>query len=220
MDLQSHQGNLMNEPTIYIIDDDDSASQGISRILDALGYKTLSFSSAGEFLVLDEVEHPAFILLDVRMPGMTGPELQEILEEREYALPIVFLSGHGDVPTAARAMKKGAVDFITKPVDKKELIDAVKLALSKDAREWQELEEMLVLQARIDKLTPRELNVMTYVISGFPNKQIAFQLEISVETVKIHRGRIMSKLDIVSVAELVRICEQLKIAPAKNNPSL
>jgi FixJ family two-component response regulator len=208
----------MNEPTIYIIDDDESARKGISRLLNAAGYQTSSFSSSKEFLALQQYESPSCIVLDVRMPGMTGPELQEVLGERDYMIPIVFLSGHGDVPTAARAMKKGAVDFLTKPLDGGDLIEAVNNALSKDIQDRQQHEEDSIWQARIDALTPREFNIMTYVISGMLNKQIAAELGISEETVKIHRGRVMHKLDIVSVAELVRICEQLKIAPAKTRP--
>ena len=207
----------MDAPTIYIIDDDESARKGIRRMLESGGYKTKTFSSAKDFLALEYYEIPGCIVLDVRMPGMTGPELQVELKERDYSLPIVFLSGHLDVRTTARVMKYGAVDFITKPVDREELIEAVNLALSKNIVESQQQDEKKALQALIDILTPREYSVMTYVISGLLNKQIAFELDISPETVKIHRSRVMHKLEIVSVAELVRICEQLDIAPAESS---
>ena len=207
----------MDAPTIYIIDDDESARKGIRRMLESGGYKTKTFSSAKDFLALEYYEIPGCIVLDVRMPGMTGPELQVELKERDYSLPIVFLSGHLDVRTTARVMKYGAVDFITKPVDREELIEAVNLALSKNILESQQQDEKKALQALIDILTPREYSVMTYVISGLLNKQIAFELDISTETVKIHRSRVMHKLEIVSVAELVRICEQLDISPAESS---
>jgi FixJ family two-component response regulator len=215
--LTFHQETNMNAPTIYIIDDDESARKGIRRILESGGYRTKAFSSAKDFLALENYEIPGCIMLDVFMPGITGPELQVELKERDYSLPIVFLSGNQDVRTTARAMKNGAVDFLTKPVDSEELIEAVKLALSKNILESQQHDEKKALQALIDMLTPREYSVMTYVISGLLNKQIAFELDISTETVKIHRSRVMHKLEIVSVAELVRICEQLDIAPAESS---
>jgi FixJ family two-component response regulator len=207
----------MNTPTIYIVDDDESARKGIRRMLESGGYRTKTFSSAKDFLALENYEIPGCIVLDVFMPGITGPELQVKLKEREYSLPIVFLSGNLDVRTTARVMKNGAVDYITKPVDREELIEAVNLALSKNILESQQHEEKKALQALIDNLTPREYSVMTYIISGLLNKQIAFELDISTETVKIHRSRVMHKLEIVSVAELVRICEQLDISPAESS---
>ena len=217
MVLTYHLETSMNTPTIYIIDDDDSARKGIRRMLESGGYRTKTFSSAKDFLALENYEIPGCIVLDVFMPGITGPELQVKLKEREYSLPIVFLSGNLDVRTTARVMKNGAVDYITKPVDREELIEAVNLALSKNILESQQHEEKKALQALIDNLTPREYSVMTYIISGLLNKQIAFELDISTETVKIHRSRVMHKLEIVSVAELVRICEQLDISPAESS---
>jgi FixJ family two-component response regulator len=149
------------------------------------------------------------------MPDMTGPELQEELGKAEYCMPIIFLSGHGDVPTTARAMKMGAVDFLTKPVDRDDLLEAIRLSLAKDAENRAQRAENSSIQEQIKTLTPREHEVMTYVITGMLNKQIAFELDISEETVKIHRGRAMQKLGITSVAELVRLCEKAGIAPAK-----
>ena len=208
----------MNDRTVYVIDDDSSARTGISRLLDAAGYKTFSFSSAKDFLSLAEYERPSCIVLDVRMPHMTGPELQEVLNRLDYAMPIIFLSGHGDVPMAIKAMKKGALDFLTKPVDGDVLLEAVGIAISEDALLKKENKERKSVLASIKSLTTREYDIMTYVISGILNKQIAAELGISIETVKIHRGRVMHKLDIVSVAELVRICEKVNIPPAITPP--
>jgi RNA polymerase sigma factor (sigma-70 family) len=150
------------------------------------------------------------------MPEMTGPELQEKLSKTEYSMPVIFLSAHGDVPITAQAMKKGAVDFLTKPVDRDDLLEAIRISLAKDAEKSAERIENNSLSEYFKRLTPREHEIMTYVITGMLNKQIAFELGISEETVKIHRGRVMKKLEIVSVAELVRLCEKGSISPATN----
>jgi len=151
----------------------------------------------------------------VKMPEMTGPELQEELDRARCSIPIIFLSAHGDVPTTARAMKKGAVDFLTKPVDRDDLLEAIRLSLARDVENRAEQAENSRIYVHIETLTPREHEVMTYVITGMLNKQIADELDISEETVKIHRGRVMQKLDIVSVADLVRLCEKSGIDPAE-----
>ena len=205
----------MSEPTVFIIDDDLSARRGLTRLVRAAGLKAESFGSAGEFLASGECDGPGCIVLDVRMPTMTGPELQEELGKAEYSLPIIFLSAHGDVPTTARAMKKGAVDFLTKPVDRQDLLRAIDVSLSRDRENRTRRAENSSNQEHVGTLTPREHEVMTYVITGMLNKQIAGDLGISEETVKIHRGRVMQKLEIASVAELVRICEKSGIDPAE-----
>ncbi len=174
-----------------------------------------SFASAGDFLASERCGGPGCIVLDVRMPDMTGPELQEELGKTGDHMPIIFLSAHADVPTTARAMKKGAVDFLTKPVDRDDLLEAIRVSLAKDAKNNAQRAENSFINEQIKKLTRREHEVMTYVITGMLNKQIAFELDISEETVKIHRGRVMQKLEIVSVAELVRLCEKAGIAPAE-----
>ena len=205
----------MSEPTVFIIDDDPSARKGITRLVRAAGMNAESFASAGDFLTSGRSDGPGCIVLDVRMPEMTGPELQEELDRKEYCMPIIFLSAHGDVPTTAKAMKKGAVDFLTKPVDKDDLLEAIRISLAKDAEKCAERIENNSLREYFKRLTQREHEIMTYVISGMLNKQIAFELNISEETVKIHRGRVMQKLEIVSVAELVRFCGKAGIAPAE-----
>jgi len=205
----------MSEPRVYIIDDDPSARKGLTRLVKAAGMNVELHSSARDFLDSGKYEGPGCIILDVKMPGMTGPELQEELGKVEYCMPIIFLSGHGDVPTTANAMKKGAVDFLTKPVDRDELLWAIRVSLAKDTEDRSKQNENLSINDHIKLLTPREHEIMTYVITGMLNKQIAGELFISEETVKIHRHRVMQKLGIVSVAELVHLCETVGIAPAK-----
>jgi RNA polymerase sigma factor (sigma-70 family) len=204
----------VSEPTIFIIDDDPSARRGLSRLVRAAGMNVESFASARDFLESGKFEGPGCIVLDVRMPEMTGPELQTELSKAEYSMPIVFLSAHADVETTAEAMKKGAVDFLTKPVDRDDLLGAIHTSLAKDAENRAQTEELSTIQEQIDALTPREHEVMTYVIAGMLNKQIAVKLGISEETVKIHRGRVMQKLEIESVVELVRLCEKAGIEPS------
>lgn len=206
----------MSEPTVFIVDDDLSVRRGLTRLVKAAGFKTEPFTSAVDFLESGKYVDPGCIILDVRMPEMTGPELQEKLysEDFEFHLPIIFLSAHGDVPTTVKAMKMGAVDFLTKPVDVDELKKAIKLSLKKDAVNRISQAELATVQEHLANLTKREMEVMKYVITGILNKQIAAELKISEETVKIHRGRVMRKLGIVSVVELVHICELAGIAPA------
>ncbi len=204
----------MSEPTVFIIDDDPSARRGLTRLVRTAGLNTESFSSGADFLASEHRDWPGCIVLDVCMPEMTGPELQEELGKDDYSMPIVFLSAHADVPIAAGAMKKGAVDFLTKPVDAKDLLAGIQESLARDAENRSQRAETLSIQELIETLTPREHEIMTYVITGMLNKQIAGDLRISEETVKIHRGRVMQKLGLVSVAWLVRLCEKAGIQPA------
>lgn len=202
------------EPTIFVIDDDPSARRGLTRLVRAAGMQAESFASAGDLLASGKCDGPGCIVLDVRMPEMTGPELQEELSMAENCMPIIFISGHGDVPTVTRAMKKGAVDFLTKPVDRDELLEAIRLSLARDAENRAQRAESGIIRERIGALTPREHEVMTYVITGMLNKQIAYALGISEKTVKVHRGRVMEKLGVASVADLVRLCQKAGVGPA------
>jgi len=204
----------LSEPTVFIVDDDPSARRGLTRLVRAAGMNAKSFASAGDFLASGQCDEPGCIVLDVSMPKMTGPELQEELERAECHIPIIFLSAHGDVSTTARTMKKGAVDFLTKPVDRDDLLEAIRLSLARNAEIRAQWIEISTIHEHIKTLTPREYEVMTYVITGMLNRQIADELDISVDTVKIHRGRVMQKLGIVSVAELVRLSEKSGIIPA------
>ena len=205
----------MSDPTVHIIDDDPSARKGLTRLVRAASLNVESFASAEDFLASEMSGGPGCIVLDVRMPGMTGPELQEELCKAEYCMPIVFLSAHADVTMAARAMKRGAVDFLTKPVDADGLLADIRQSLATDAENRAQLTERGSIHEHLEELTPREHEVMTFVISGMLNKTIAGELGISEETVKIHRRRVMHKLGAVSVADLVRLCEKAGIPPAE-----
>jgi len=205
---------MTETPKIFIVDDDPSARRGLTRIIRAAGMETEAFASAADLLESGRYDGHGCIVLDVRMPEMTGPELQDKLCAAGKSLPIIFVSGHGDVPTTARVMKKGAVDFLTKPVDRDELLSAIRASLARDAEHRAKQSESKAVKDRMGTLTPREFEVMTYVITGMLNKQIAAELAIAEDTVKIHRGRMMRKLGIVSTAELVRLCGMAGILPA------
>jgi len=206
----------MSDPSVFIIDDDPSARQGLTRLVRAAGMNAESFASAGEFLASGNPDGPGCIVLDVRMPGMTGPELQEELCRSDYCMPIIFISAHGDVPITADVMKKGALDFLTKPVDCNDLLEAIERALEKDRQHHAEIAQKEDVRRQLSGLTPREFEIMTYVIAGLLNKQIAYELGISDRTVKIHRGRVMVKTGVDSVAELVRLTEEIGIKPAQH----
>jgi FixJ family two-component response regulator len=203
----------MSDASVYIIDDDPSVRTGLTRMVKAAGINAESFKSAGDFLSSEKYKEHGCIILDVHMPEMTGPELQEKLIESGCSMPIIFLSAHSDVPTTAKTMKKGAVDFLEKPVDQDDLMTAIQNSLEQDLETRSKRNEYNSILEHIQTLTPREHEVMTFVITGMLNKQIAAEMDISEETVKIHRGRVMQKLGIVSVAELVRICEKVGISP-------
>src|SRR6266516_6721515 len=173
--------------------------RSLRRLLTSAVYTAEKFSSAEDYLAREIFQGALCLLLDVRMPGLTGPALQEALEERGACEQIVFISGHGDVPTATRAMKKGAVDFLTKPFDDEELIQAVKRALERAEEQLRRRGERREARRRIDKLTPREFGVMQIVIKGMLNTQIAAELDTAEKTIKVHRGRIMQKVGVTSV---------------------
>ncbi len=211
---------MAEAPKVFIVDDDSSARRGMTRLIRAAGMEAESFSSAVDLLASRLCEGPGCIVLDVRMPQMTGPELQEELRQAGCGMPIIFVSGHGDVSITAQAMKKGAVDFLTKPVDRDDLLAAIRASLARDAESRTKRAEVGSIQSRLETLTPREHDVLTHVIAGTLNKQIAAELGISEDTVKSHRGRVMQKLEVVSVAELVRLCEKAGVAPASERSHL
>jgi FixJ family two-component response regulator len=202
-------------PTVFIIDDNPSARRGLSRLVCAAGMSAEAYGSAQAFLERKHYDGPGCILLDVQMPGLNGLELQEELVKTDYSLPIIFVSGHGDVPMTARAMKNGAVDFLTKPVDRDDLLKAIYESLAMDRENRKALSSKAKFRERLATLTPREYEVMTFVIAGMLNKQIAYELEIAEDTVKIHRGRMMRKMNVESVAELVRLTELAGVEPAE-----
>ncbi len=200
-------------PTIFIIDDDPSARRGLSRLIRVAGFNVRAFASAKKFLASPHCSEPGCIVLDVQMPDFSGLDLQAELNKAEYNMPIIFISAHGDVPMTAQAMKDGALDFLTKPVDRDQLLNAIRTALAKDRASREEHGELEQIRARLAKLTPREFEVMTFVLAGMLNKQIGYKLGIAEDTVKIHRGRVMSKMGVVSVAELVRLTQRAGVEP-------
>ena len=197
-----------NEATVFVIDDDVSVRRSLARVLRTAGWNVETLPTAREFLQRAPFSKPACLVLDVRMPEMTGPELHDRMRKRELSLPVVFLTGHGDVPTSVEAMKRGAVDFLLKPVDAGVLLQTVARAIESHTAELAQQRGRQHVAARFARLTTREREVLDAVIKGYRNKQIAADLGISEKTVKVHRGRVMKKMEARSVAELVYLCEQ------------
>ena len=200
---------------VCVVDDDQSVRRALARLFKSAGYAAETFASAEDYLSRETFEGPICLVLDVRMPGLNGLGLQEELEKRGACEQIIFITGHGDVPTATQAMKKGAVDFLTKPFDDGELIEAVKRALERGKEELHKRGERREARERIDKLTPREFEVLRLVIMGLLNKQIAAELDTAEKTIKVHRGRVMQKLEVTSVPDLVRISQRAGVTPAE-----
>lgn len=199
---------------VGVVDDDQSVRRGLRRLLKSAGYAAETFASAEDYLARELFEGPICLILDVRMPGLNGLGLQEALEARGGCEQIVFITGHGDVPTATQAMKKGAVDFLMKPFDADELIEAAKKALLRGKECLRKRGERRAARGLIDKLTPREFEVLRFVIIGLLNKQIAAELKTAEKTVKVHRGRVMEKLCVTSVPDLVRLSQAAGVSPA------
>jgi FixJ family two-component response regulator len=198
--------------TVFIVDDAREVRMGLSRVLGAAGYHVRAFESAERFMSEQDVEAPGCLLLDVCMPGLSGIELQRSLVGSPGARPIIFLTGMGDIQTSVHAMKEGAVDFLTKPIDDSRLFEAVEQALRLDAEQRLERAIRGMIQQRLETLTPRERQVMTQVIRGRLNKQIAAGLGTGEKTVKVHRARVMSKMGARSVAELVQLAARVGVA--------
>jgi two-component system, LuxR family, response regulator FixJ len=203
------------KPTIFIIDDDASMRTALSYLLQSARFKVEVYSSAEEFLTRKHYEGVGCIILDVRMPGLSGMDLQEKLMGSDYGMPIIFLTGHGELSIGVQAMKMGAIDFLTKPCDDEQLLEAVHRAIEKDTRAREGYQEKQEIRRRMGLLTPRETEILRYVIAGMLNKQIAGKLGIAEPTVKIHRGRIMEKLCAESVADLVRLAGKAGIEPSE-----
>jgi len=201
----------VREAIVAIVDDDPSVQRGLQRLIRSAGWKATTFASAQEFLARSRTESPNCVLLDLQMPGLSGLDLQKRMAEVGMEIPIVFLTGHGDIPASVRAMKAGAVQFLTKPVDEQELLPAIEEAVERDQRTRQQHVEMGELRGRYESLTAREQEVMQQVISGMLNKQIAAELKITEDTVKFHRGHIMQKMRADSLADLVRMAKNLAI---------
>jgi len=196
-------------PVIRVVDDDEAFRTAISRLLRAAGYEVRDYASAGAFLLADAGSDPGCVILDLRMPGPNGLDLQSSLRKRDDALPVVFLTGHGTVPATVRAMKDGAEDFLTKPVKRDVLLEAVRRALARDAARRGAGEDLRRLRERFEGLTIRERNVMELVVAGRLNKQIAAAIGASERTVKAHRARVMAKMGAASLADLIRSADRV-----------
>ncbi len=197
---------------IYVIDDDPSVREAIQNLLESVGLAAQTFGSTQEFLRADHSQEPSCLILDVRLPGVSGLDFQATLRKQEFLLPIIFITAHGDVPMTSRAMKAGAIEFLMKPFQKEELLAAVRHGLERDAVRRKEKAEVDEIRTRFDQLTPREREVMELVVTGRTNKEIGSDLGLSEVTVKIHRSRMMQKMQVTSVAELVRISDKLNRA--------
>jgi FixJ family two-component response regulator len=198
---------------IFVVDDDASVRDAIGGLLRSVGLKPVLFASAEAFLTSEKPDMPACVVLDVRMPGLGGLDCQRRLTEAGFEIPIVFMTGHGDIPMSVRAMKAGAVDFLTKPFRDQDLLDAIQQAVERDRARRAELEETQALREHYSTLTPREQEVMAWVIGGRLNKQIAGELGTSEITVKVQRSRVMQKMKAESVADLVRMGGRLGLRP-------
>lgn len=201
---------MIDEPLVLVVDDDDGMRDGVRDVLLSVGIASLGFASTSELLAEPLPDRPGCLILDVRLPGLSGLDLQSKLNGMGNKLPIVFMTGHADVPMSVRAMKAGATDFLTKPFRDQEMLDAVAVAIERDRARRQELVAANEVVRFASSLTPRELEVMDAVVKGLLNKQIAHELSISEVTVKIHRGNLMRKMNATSVADLVRKVEVLK----------
>ena len=202
------------EATVYIIDDEAEVRESLARLLASAGYAATECASAGEYLLCPGVTGPACILLDVDMPGVTGPELHELLRRRGTSVPIIYLTGRSSISIGVKAMKQGALDFLEKPVDESALLAAIEGALDEHRRMLRERSRNQELAARLARLSAREYEVMRHVVAGRLNKQIAGDLSIAEKTVKVHRGRVMAKMQAKSLAELVHLCDELAAAGA------
>ncbi|AMO69719.1 response regulator [gamma proteobacterium BDW918] len=193
------------EATVYLVEDDDAVRDSLQMVLESVGHKVASYSRADAFLEDYSVDMAGCMVLDIRMPGMNGMELQRQLNARNSILPIIFVTGHGDVPMAVDAMQRGAVDFVQKPYREEELLGKIQQAITADIENRADLEEKHKIRAKLTDLTPRETQVMELMIEGKANKVIAYDLDISQRTVEIHRARVMEKMGVRSLAHLVRM---------------
>jgi FixJ family two-component response regulator len=202
-------------PLVLVVDDDASVRKSLSRLLESADYAVEAFASAGEFLARGPHPGPCCLVLDVKMPGLTGIQLQEMLRATGRRMSIVFVSGHADVPTSVKAMKAGAVDLLTKPVDVRDLIAAIQRAMTRDEHERATETRLAEVRGRVAMLTARETEVFARVVTGMLNKQIGAALGIGEKTVKVHRARVMEKMQAGSVAELVRLADEVGVTVPK-----
>ncbi len=205
------------KPTILVVDDDASLRKALQRLIRSAGYASETYASAQAFLDGEKAGSPRCLILDVQMPGLSGLDLQSEMLDRDLFMPVIFLTGHGTIPMSVRAMKSGAVDFLTKPVDEARLFAAIETAVRRDVRERAERAQREDIQRRLDTLTPREYEVLSWVITGMLNKQIASEMGTGEKTVKVHRARVMHKMEVGSLAELVRLAEHAGISSGRDS---
>ena len=196
---------MSKDPVVYVVDDDQAMVESLSWIIESIGLKAKTYTRAQDFLDEYETEQHGCLLLDVRMPGMSGPELQTKLNALGASLPIIFISGHGDVPLAVRVMKAGAIDFLTKPCNDQVLLESINKALRVDKTNREKLQENAQAEAKFALLSPREVQVLQGIVAGKQNKLISAELKISLKTVEAHRASVMKKMSVKSVSELVKL---------------
>ena len=203
------------QAVVFVVDDDEGMRQSLKNLIGSVGLRVEAFASAQEFLRSKVIDVPGCLVLDVRLPGLSGLDLQKRIADAGIAIPIIFITGHGDIPMTVRAMKTGAVEFLTKPFRDQDLLDAIQQALERDRIAREQRAEIEELRGRLDSLTPREREVMGLVVAGLLNKQIAGELGTSETTIKIHRHQVMEKMGAGSLAELVRMADRLGIPTPK-----
>jgi RNA polymerase sigma factor (sigma-70 family) len=203
------------EQIVYVVDDDADVRDGLGALLQSVGLRVVTLSSTAEFLTHKRPDAPGCLILDVRLPGLSGLDFQAELAKEQNEIPIIFITGHGDIPMTVKAMKAGAVEFLAKPFREQDMLDAVRVALDRDRRRRELQMQMQSLRSRYDALSDREQQVMSRVCAGLMNKQIAAQIGVSEVTVKVHRHNVMKKLDARSLADLVRMADALQISARK-----
>jgi FixJ family two-component response regulator len=206
-----NSGRLTPQPTVFVVDDDESMRWALGNLIRSVGLEVLTFATASEFLTVDLPDAPCCLILDVRLPGLSGLDFQAKLADAQTGIPIIFITAHGDIPMTVRAMKAGAVEFLSKPFREQDLLDAIQIALDRDRTRLQSENIVAALRTKFSTLTQREQEVMARVTGGLMNKQIAAEMGITENTVKVHRGNLTKKMGAKSLAELVRIADTLGV---------